>query len=313
LPDNVHRTEAKLRQRILVVEDDTVQSEMLAGFLTYHGFDVAIAQDGLQAIEKLRAEFYHAALIDYRIPEVDGLAVARVIVSMLAPGLRPILIGLTASPHILLEREAEGTAVFDAIEQKPLSLPSLLAAIQRCRERAAGRKGVASGEADAPAIEPGRRDTPEESASASVNRETAARTDDKRPRVLVVDDDLQLTEILKSALQFNGFDTTVANGGLDALRLVEANAYDAVVIDYKMPGMTGLAAAQSILRAIRSANPSRLVAFTATPESLTEPGKDTAALFDAVVGKSEGIPALLAAIKQSVDYKEWRSVLYERS
>jgi CheY-like chemotaxis protein len=304
-----------MRQRVLIVEHDALQSNMLAGLLGAHGFDVGIASNGLEAIEKIRTEFYDVAIIDYLIPEVDGLAVARVITSLLAPGLRPSLVALTTSPEQLRERESEGKVVFDAVEQKPPSPASLLAAIRRCREAVILKNAPNDGRGS-PADEPGRREHTQTSKAAdslvevaSTNREK----NDKQAHVLLVDDDEQVTAILKSAFECGGFEVSVAHSGAGALSLIEANSYDAVVLDYQMPGMTGLAAAQSMLKAIRAANRSRLVAFTATPDSLTGRHRDSAALFDAVVGKSQGIPALLAAVRQCVEYKEWRAHLYQLS
>ncbi|HNQ01149.1 MAG TPA: response regulator [Syntrophales bacterium] len=58
-------------------------------------------------------------------------------------------------------------------------------------------------------------------------------------RILVVDDDPFMTEILKLYLARAGYETDTAENGLEALRLLESGTYDVVVTDAVMPGMTG--------------------------------------------------------------------------
>lgn len=58
-------------------------------------------------------------------------------------------------------------------------------------------------------------------------------------RVLVVDDDPFMTEILKIYLVRSGYEADVAENGLEALRLLESSPYDVVITDAVMPEMTG--------------------------------------------------------------------------
>jgi DNA-binding response OmpR family regulator len=59
-------------------------------------------------------------------------------------------------------------------------------------------------------------------------------------RVLLIDDDVRLYELLASYLGQNGVDVTVASDGPRGLAALEASAYDAVLLDVMMPGMDGL-------------------------------------------------------------------------
>jgi DNA-binding response OmpR family regulator len=59
-------------------------------------------------------------------------------------------------------------------------------------------------------------------------------------RVLVVDDEPGVRESVSGALRFAGYDVSVAENGLDALRLIRAQAPDAMVLDLMMPRMDGL-------------------------------------------------------------------------
>lgn len=59
-------------------------------------------------------------------------------------------------------------------------------------------------------------------------------------RVLLVDDDTKLYELLASYLEQNGVNVTCASDGRKGLMALDAGVYDAVLLDVMMPGMDGL-------------------------------------------------------------------------
>jgi DNA-binding response OmpR family regulator len=93
------------RNQILIIEDDATQAGILATGLTGAGFRVDVASTGLGAVKKIEMKDYDAVLVDYNIPEIDGLAVARVVGDVLGPVARPVLIALTSSPECIAVRE----------------------------------------------------------------------------------------------------------------------------------------------------------------------------------------------------------------
>jgi CheY-like chemotaxis protein len=62
-----------------------------------------------------------------------------------------------------------------------------------------------------------------------------------RPRVLVVDDDTDLCEVMAQLLAFEGFETDVARNGQEALEKAHANPPRVIVLDMAMPVMDGWA------------------------------------------------------------------------
>jgi two-component system, OmpR family, response regulator MprA len=58
--------------------------------------------------------------------------------------------------------------------------------------------------------------------------------------VLVVDDDYAIRESLDRSLRANGYAVQLASDGTEALRAIEGEPFDAVVLDVLMPGRTGL-------------------------------------------------------------------------
>jgi signal transduction histidine kinase/CheY-like chemotaxis protein len=66
------------------------------------------------------------------------------------------------------------------------------------------------------------------------------------PRILVVDDEQYVRELLADFLESEGYDVTLAENGTEALRLFEQQTFEAVFTDVGMPGMSGWELARAI-------------------------------------------------------------------
>jgi len=67
-------------------------------------------------------------------------------------------------------------------------------------------------------------------------------------RILVVDDERQITRMLRASLQASGYDVVVANDGLEGFARFEADRPDLIITDLAMPEMNGLELTQAIRR-----------------------------------------------------------------
>jgi DNA-binding response OmpR family regulator len=67
-------------------------------------------------------------------------------------------------------------------------------------------------------------------------------------RVLVVDDETELGDVMVAALKGAGFDTVYVSNGGDAVRSVTTRGADVVIVDMHMPGMDGLEFMQRVRR-----------------------------------------------------------------
>lgn len=65
------------QQRILVVEDDLFLRELYTDVLTAEGYKVEMAQDGEEALQKIKVGGYDLILLDIIMPKMDGLEVMR--------------------------------------------------------------------------------------------------------------------------------------------------------------------------------------------------------------------------------------------
>lgn len=132
-----------MRARILIVEDDDLQGAVLRDALGRRGHAADIAKNGLDAVRKLRQESYDVAVIDYRIPDIDGLAAARLIHDLLGELQRPRLIAVTAAADALNAQASQGgDMAFDAVVSKDLGLSALLEVIDQNLSSAATLRAV---------------------------------------------------------------------------------------------------------------------------------------------------------------------------
>ncbi len=106
-----------------------MQQELFSSAFASQGYEVETASDGLIALRKVRDGRYDLVLCDYRLPEINGLATARLIRDLVTV-VRPALIGLTGAPACLMDEAVPGSA-FDEIVAKPVDLDKLLAIVQR--------------------------------------------------------------------------------------------------------------------------------------------------------------------------------------
>ena len=119
--------------RILLVEDNEMNRDMLARRLTRAGHSVMIAADGQQGIDLARSEAPDVVLMDMSLPVVDGWEATRRLRAHAATAMLPI-IALTA--HAMEgDRDRALDAGCDDYDTKPIDLPRLLGKIGRLLER----------------------------------------------------------------------------------------------------------------------------------------------------------------------------------
>ncbi len=117
------------RRRVLVADDHEPNRALLVDLLTPLGFDLATAEDGEAAVQLARRFRPHLALLDVRMPRLDGLGAARRIRAELGADA-PCVIGISASAHDEAQAAAlaAGCAAFIA---KPFAEETLFELIGR--------------------------------------------------------------------------------------------------------------------------------------------------------------------------------------
>jgi signal transduction histidine kinase/DNA-binding response OmpR family regulator len=224
--------------KILVVDDSSQAREWLRDQLTALRFDVATADSGEVALERLRREKFSPIMMDWMMPGIDGIETTRRIRSDIALEQIPEVIMVTAHGREAIQEAAEAVGVRRFLI-KPVN-PSVLF------------------------------DTILETLGANPPR--AEQREKEPPRIIgealqgvrvLLSEDNQINQALAIDMMASaGIRTDVANNGIEALKLVETALYDAILMDIEMPEMDGYTAARKIRERMGDAAPP-IIAMTA--------------------------------------------------
>jgi two-component system, cell cycle response regulator DivK len=122
--------------KILLVEDNEMNLDMLSRRLSRQGYEVVAAQDGAAGVDRAASERPHIILMDMSLPVLDGWEATRRLKA--DPATREIpIIALTA--HAMAEdREKAMAAGCDDYDTKPIDLPRLIEKIKKLLPPAGG-------------------------------------------------------------------------------------------------------------------------------------------------------------------------------
>lgn len=85
-------------------------------------------------------------------------------------------------------------------------------------------------------------------------------------KLLIVDDNSSITDMLSKYLKIKGYDVSVVNSGRNALNMIQSNKFDTVLLDLSMPDFSGIDVIESLERTGNLKN-QKIVLFTASSVS----------------------------------------------
>jgi two-component system cell cycle response regulator DivK len=114
--------------KILLVEDDETNRDMVSRLLILDGYDVLDAVNGLEAIALAHSEAPDLILMDISLPELDGLQATRLLKSDPATQRIPIIMLTAHAMHG--DEQLSFDAGCDAYETKPIDWPRLMTTME---------------------------------------------------------------------------------------------------------------------------------------------------------------------------------------
>jgi DNA-binding NtrC family response regulator len=112
--------------RILIVDDEKVQREILADFLKEHGFDTVTASNGTEALEEFKRSYFTLVLLDHRMPDINGDELLRQM-KAINPMIHAIMITAYGSVDTAVQVMKLGA---DDFLEKPVDLKELLEKVE---------------------------------------------------------------------------------------------------------------------------------------------------------------------------------------
>lgn len=182
---------------------------------------------------------FDVALLDYQMPQMDGIALAREIRAVRG-AQSPVLILLSSAGTPLADEHAQ--AGFAAALSKPLRLSHL-------RDRLLETVGEL-------------RDTPAR-VSGEDPRERVPAGAAASLRILLAEDNVINQSVAVRLLERLGYRADIAGDGREALARLERTPYDVVLMDVQMPEMDGLEASRAICARWAAGARPRIIAMTA--------------------------------------------------
>ncbi len=122
--------------RILLIEDNEMNRDMLSRRLVRNGYDVVMAEDGQQGVDLAGTAAPDLILMDLSLPIIDGWEATRRIKAADATKAIPV-IALTAHAMVGSQEKAL-EAGCDDFDTKPVDLPRLLGKIEALLQRGSG-------------------------------------------------------------------------------------------------------------------------------------------------------------------------------
>ncbi len=116
-------------RRVLIADDSSITLDLFKLILSQRGHTVTIVTNGRTALKELQTQTYDVALIDFHLPDLNGLDVATTYLETSAPTRRPRLIAVTADVEGLLAHPANA-GKFCAIVPKPVDMQDMCRVVE---------------------------------------------------------------------------------------------------------------------------------------------------------------------------------------
>jgi len=246
----VHAAQAETPRappRVLIVDDVADNRVALSCRLVKDGFEIVEADSGAEALRLVQEQAFDVMLLDVMLPDMSGTEVLRRIRDKFSASLLPV---------IMVTPDSQAEDVIEAMKvgaNDYVTMPfDFSIALARVNNQVARRR-----------------------AELELRNVNAMTKSDVRAlpaaRLLIVDDIADNRAVLSRRFAKRGFEIVEADCGAEALRLVQEQTFDVVLLDVMMPDMDGM----DVLRRLRkkfsaSLLPVIMVTAKAQPEDIVE-------------------------------------------
>jgi two-component system sensor histidine kinase/response regulator len=272
--------------RLLVADDNQLAGELLVRTVAALGWQADLVGGGIDAVKRISESVragqpYDVVLMDWRMPDLDGLNAARLIRGAKDSLPLPVVVMVTAyGREVLAEARETGEAPFAGFLTKPITPKQLNEVVLR----ALNADNMHPPEIEEPAAKPAAR-------LAGLN-------------LLVVEDNALNRQVAEGVLRAEGAQVQLAEGGIEGVKRATTSGtpFDAVLMDIQMPDIDGFEATRRI-RANPRFSSLPIIAMTANASNADRQACLAAGMNDHV-GKPIDVEQLVSALHAQIDGKK---------
>lgn len=237
--------------KVLIVDDDVMVCQHTEQLLRDMHMKAEYVISGSQAVKVIeekwkKKESYHMILVDWMMPDMDGIETTREIRKIVGPDVTIVI--MTAYDWAIIEKKAKEAGV-NMLISKPLFRSALITAFEKIyNEKDLSSKPIIPQEYDFTG-----------------------------KRLLLVEDHQLNIEVAKKLLNAKHLQVDVAENGLQAIEIFaqkEVGYYDAILMDIRMPVMDGITATKSI-RQMKKADAKTVPIIAMTANAFDEDIQET--------------------------------------
>lgn len=206
--------DTQANRKVLIADDDPAVVRALSVRCKKLGLEVETAENGLQAILKASRNPPRLLILDINMPEADGFRVCEWLLDPQRPPVDVVMLTGRDDSDTLVRCDSFGAFYVPKNQDTWETIKSIMGDVLDLDEATLNR-------ASAPRTNFGAEAQP-------VVRE-------KRNKVLIVEDDLDLARALERRLMKCGAETMIASNGIEAYRLAVKEGPDVIIADYVMP------------------------------------------------------------------------------
>ena len=209
-----------MNEKILIIDREPDIRKTLETLLRKEGYRVRSASGGKEVVGILKSERLDLVVMDINLPETNGLQVMRNIKELEEDIKVIVLTGLASFDHAVQTLRYEGA--FDFLSKPLKNKEQLILSVKKALEKQLLDREKKSSVRNIPDRQPAEK------------------------RILIVDDDSQIQELITTILSAHHYETEVASDGFEAGRKVVEFKPGLIILDLYMPGMDGFEVCRQI-------------------------------------------------------------------
>ena len=240
------------RRRILIVDDELVFRESLAGWLERDGYEVEMAAGSKEALKRLKDSRLDILIVDVKLKEISGMEILK---QVKANHPDATVVMMTAYGSIDTAIQAMKNNAYDYLLKPfdPIDLSLMIKKIfqekehaskhrlpeEHVKDKTCNKRGIAPSKS-VPVIFDNFSNGNQMLYTVSLTPKKSTDLEKEKLKIMLVDDEKSFILPLKKRLSKRGYDITTANNGMDALRKLKQTGVQVVFLDVMMPFMDGI-------------------------------------------------------------------------